>query len=211
MTDDKTRPVPRPPLSPREPALPPRLVLVGPPAAGKSTLGRLLSERFDVSMRDTDMMLAAMHGPIPTIFSERGEVEFRRLEMIVVDQALRELKIRPGVLSLGGGAILNAATRAQLADPDIVVVLIDIDAQTVAARISGTNRPLLAAEADTALEKWQRLVSEREPLYREVATVTAQTSNLPPATVVERIVSALARHEAAPGADADERRSAHSA
>ena len=94
------------------------------------------------------------------------------------------------MVSLGGGAILNSGTRAQLLHPAIRVVSIEIDARTAAARIHGSQRPLLAGDEDP-LERWQTLLAERQPLYRAVATVTVPATNGPPSTIVNRIVDLL--------------------
>ena len=105
-------------------------------------------------------------------------------------RALRRLLDRPGIVSLGGGAILNPGTRAQLKHPAIKVVHIDIDVETVAQRLTAPHRPLLRG-AGTAVENWLALVNEREPLYEQVATFRVQASNSPPSTVVNRVVDVL--------------------
>ncbi|WP_101649954.1 shikimate kinase [Brevibacterium ihuae] len=189
MTAEQPLPRPAPPLRPR-PAAQSRIALIGPPAAGKSTIGRLLADRLGLPMTDTDAEIVARYGPIPAIFAERGEARFREIEREVVRRSLRRLLDRPGVVSLGGGAILNSGTRAQLLHPAIRVVSIEIDARTAAARIHGSQRPLLAGDEDP-LERWQTLLAERQPLYRAVATVTVPATNGPPSTIVNRIVDLL--------------------
>src|SRR5699024_6837421 len=67
---------------------------------------------------------------------------------------------------------------------------IDIDVETVRQRINAPHRPLLRG-AGTAVENWQALVAEREPLYEQVATFRVQASNSPPSTVVNRVVDVL--------------------
>ena len=182
-------PKPVPPLEPVPAALS-RIVLSGPPAAGKSTIGRLLADRLGLPLIDTDANIVEQYGVIAEIFVERGEDHFRRIEREVVRKALRRLLDRPGIVSLGGGAILNPGTRAQLKHPAIKVVHIDIDVETVRQRINAPHRPLLRG-AGTAVENWQALVAEREPLYEQVATFRVQASNSPPSTVVNRVVDVL--------------------
>ncbi|MFB9776781.1 shikimate kinase [Brevibacterium otitidis] len=183
-------PVPRPapPLDP-VPAAAARIVLIGPPAAGKSTIGRLLGDRLGIPFIDTDAMIVAAHGPIAEIFQDRGEARFRDIERDVVRRALRRLLDRPGVVSLGGGAILNSGTRAQLRHPAIKVISILIDEETAAARLHGSHRPLLAEE--DPLERWTALAAERRPLYDALATATVSASNDPPSTLVNRVVDVL--------------------
>ncbi len=191
MTGDTPLPKPVPPVEP-VPAAHSRIVLTGPPAAGKSTIGRLLAERLDLPLIDTDANIVDQYGVIAEIFVERGEDYFRRVEREVVRRALRRLLDRPGIVSLGGGAILNPGTRAQLKHPAIRVVHIDIDAETVATRLNSPHRPLLRGEG-SPVENWKALVKEREPLYEQVATFRVHASNSPPSTIVNRIVDVLTK------------------
>lgn len=186
-------PVPRPapPLNP-VPAAGARIALIGPPAAGKSTIGRLLAERLDIPLRDTDARIVEQHGDIQQIFASRGEARFREIEREVVRRSLRELLDRPGVVSLGGGAILNPGTRAQLKHPAIKVITIMIDADVARVRLGGSRRPLLDDDADP-VATWQALVDERRPLYESVSTATVSASNEPPSTVVNRVVDVLTK------------------
>lgn len=186
-------PVPRPapPLNP-VPAAGARIALIGPPAAGKSTIGRLLAERLDIPLRDTDARIVEQHGDIQQIFASRGEARFREIEREVVRKSLRELLDRPGVVSLGGGAILNPGTRAQLKHPAIKVITIMIDADVARVRLGGSRRPLLDDDADP-VAAWQALVEERLPLYESVSTATVSASNEPPSTVVNRVVDVLTK------------------
>lgn len=186
-------PVPRPapPLNP-VPAAGARIALIGPPAAGKSTIGRLLAERLDIPLRDTDARIVEQHGDIQQIFASRGEARFREIEREVVRRSLRELLDRPGVVALGGGAILNPGTRAQLKHPAIKVITIIIDADVARVRLGGSRRPLLDDDADP-VAAWQALVDERRPLYESVSTATVSASNEPPSTVVNRVVDVLTK------------------
>jgi len=174
------------------PAAGARIALIGPPAAGKSTIGRLLAERLDIPLRDTDARIVEQHGDIQQIFASRGEARFREIEREVVRRSLRELLDRPGVVSLGGGAILNPGTRAQLKHPAIKVITIMIDADVARVRLGGSRRPLLDDDADP-VAAWQALVEERLPLYESVSTATVSASNEPPSTVVNRVVDVLTK------------------
>lgn len=152
------------------------VVLIGPPAAGKTRIGKQLAARLGLSFTDTDAVVVAEHGPIPEIFAEHGEPHFRALERAAVAAAVRE----QGVVSLGGGAILDADTRADLAG--MRVVLLTVRAEVIAGRIDNRKRPLV-----TDLESWKRLVAERSALYRSLAGYTADTSSRPIETIVEEI------------------------
>jgi len=107
----------------------PLVVLVGPPGAGKTTIGRLLSDRRAVEFRDTDADIEAATGQrIADIFVEHGEEHFRALERDAVRRALTE---HAGVLALGGGAVMDDGTRSLLASH--TVVFLDVHVADAAA------------------------------------------------------------------------------
>ncbi|MBO0979065.1 shikimate kinase [Microbacterium sp. SD291] len=162
------------------------LVLVGPMAAGKTSVGRRVARRLGVGFIDTDRRVAAEHGPIPEIFAEHGEEHFRALERAAVAAALQE----GGVVSLGGGAVTDAGTRALLrAHP---VVFLTVTDEAVAERITGGGRPLL--EGDDPLERWKRIFEERRGWYDEVADVTFDTSRRPMQRIADDIATWRREH-----------------
>jgi shikimate kinase len=170
----------------------PVAVLVGPPASGKSTVMRHLARRLDVDGRDTDTDIEAATGvAIATIFAEQGEPAFRALERDTVAAALVS---HPGVLSLGGGAVLDPATRERLAEYAAsggVVVFLDVCRARAARRLRGdSSRPLLAGDA---MARWDELMTERRPVYEAVATVHVTTDSHGPGRVVEQIVEHIER------------------
>lgn len=167
------------------------LVLVGPMGAGKTSVGRRLAKTLGVSFTDTDKLIVRDHGPIADLFVGYGEAHFRALER----DAVREALAQGGVIALGGGAVLNSDTRADLVDHD--VILLTVSPRIVAGRINGEERPLLAGEDPVA--RWRRILGERMPVYREVADVTFDTSSGPLAGVVSAIVEwKRARDESTP-------------
>lgn len=163
----------------------PRVVLVGAPGAGKTTIGRQLARRLGVEFRDTDSDIeTAMGMPITDIFVSLGEPAFRHQERISVAEALAE---HSGVLSLGGGAVLDSATRALLQGH--TVVWLDVDLTNAAARVGmNTSRPLLLGNVRSTLKT---LLEDRAPLYAEVASVKFATGETTPSSVVDRIVEWL--------------------
>jgi shikimate kinase len=163
----------------------PRGVLVGPPGAGKSTVGRLAAERLRVGFRDTDHDIEQAGGKrISEIFIDDGEEHFRALERAAVAAALQE---HDGVLSLGGGAVLAPETRALLAGHTVVLLDVDLGAATQRVGLN-RERPVLALNPRATLKL---LLDERRPLYREVATHVVETSRMPLSAVVDEVVALL--------------------
>ncbi|WP_203185036.1 3-dehydroquinate synthase [Streptomyces pratensis] len=163
----------------------PLIVLVGPMGVGKSTVGELLADRLGTTYRDTDADVVATAGKaIPEIFFDDGEERFRALEQQAVRDALDG---HTGVLALGGGAVLDAETRAMLAGRPVVYLSMDVDE---AVRRVGLNtaRPLLAVNPR---RQWRELMDARRPLYEEVATVTVATDARTPDEVAQAITEAL--------------------
>ncbi len=159
-----------------------QLVIVGPPGAGKSTVGRLVASRLGGQLRDTDADVERVAGkPISDIFVEDGEAAFRELERAAVAAALND---HDGVIALGGGAVQDAATRELLASRR--VVFLDVGLADAAARIGlNRDRPLLLGNVRAQLKK---LMDERRPLYQQVATVTVNTSGRTPEDVADEVL-----------------------
>jgi shikimate kinase len=165
----------------------PVLVLVGPPAAGKTTVGRLVAARLGVDFTDTDELVVAKAGkPVADIFVDSGEEAFRELEAAAVADALIGTG---GVLALGGGAVLSAATRRLLAGHPVVFLATGVPA--AAARVGlNRDRPLLLGNPRQQL---RALLDARLPLYREVAVATVETDELSPDEVADAVLAVLAR------------------
>jgi len=163
----------------------PRVVLVGPPGAGKTTVGTLLAGFLGLPFRDTDADVAATAGkPIPDIFVDDGEDAFRALERAAVELALSTFD---GVLALGGGAVLAEPTRLLLKEHTVVYLSVELAAAV--ARIGlGAGRPLLALNPRATLKY---LLDQRRPLYEDVATVTVHTDGRDPNEVAAEVLAAL--------------------
>jgi shikimate kinase len=169
----------------------PKAVLIGLPGSGKSTIGRRLAKALDVSLLDTDAAIEETTGrTIADIFATDGEPEFRRIEEDVIRSALQS---HDGVLSLGGGAVTTPGVRDALAGH--MVIYLEISAAEGVRRTGGsTVRPLLAG-GDRG-EKFRKLMSERVPLYRRVATMRINTNRRNPGAVVRHVVERLENPEA---------------
>jgi shikimate kinase len=163
----------------------PRVVLVGPMGAGKSTVGRLLAQRWEVAFRDTDDDVERAEGrTISDIFVDDGEERFRMLERAAVAQAVAE---HPGVLAVGGGAVMAEETRALLGGQRVVFLRVGLT--DAAARVGlGASRPLLLGNVRGTMKA---LLDERTPVYESVAVAAVDTDGRTPDEVADAVVEAL--------------------
>ena len=167
-------------MSPR-----PRVVLVGTMGAGKSTVGRLLAQKWGVEFRDTDHDVEAAEGrSVSDIFVDSGEAEFRALERAAVAVALTE---HEGVLALGGGAVLDETTRDRLAGHRVVFLRVGLSDAVKRVGL-GVSRPLLLGNVRGRIKQ---LIDERTPVYESVATYVVDTDGLSVREVVEQVRSAV--------------------
>ena len=160
-----------------------RIILIGPPGSGKSTVGPALAARLKVPFFDTDTLIEQGNSKkITDIFVEDGEEVFREIEFRTLKQVLEE---ETGVISLGGGApISNRAQEAVNASKSIVIFL-DVSLATAAPRVGfNRDRPLLLGNPRA---QWQSLSEKRRPIYEKLATESIKVDDMS----VEEIVDAI--------------------
>ena len=162
-----------------------RVVLVGPPGSGKSTVGAVLAELLGVPLHDTDAAVEAASGrTVSDIFVEDGEPAFRALERAEVARAVAD---EAGVLAVGGGAPVDPSTAQVLASQ--TVVFLDVGIADAAKRVGfDRSRPLLAVNPRAS---WVRLMNERRPVYEQVSTHRVDTAGRTPEDVAAEIAGLL--------------------
>ena len=168
-----------------------KIVLIGPPGAGKSSIGRSLSKEMNMPFIDSDSEIEKIaQKKISEIFVDDGEQAFRKIEVEVVSNLLRNFS---GVIALGGGAPMNAEIQIKLEKSDFPVIFIDVSISQAANRVGfNKDRPLLLINPR---QQWMNLMSERRPIYERLATDTVSSDNNKPAEVAkiirEKLVSKL--------------------
>jgi shikimate kinase len=164
----------------------PALVLVGPPGAGKTTVGGVLARRLGVVFTDVDALIVERIGKsISDMFALEGEDAFRAIEREVVAEALGGTN---GVLALGGGSVLAAETRERLQGHRVVALTVDL-ADGLARTSMSTARPLLTGLDPRA--RYKALLEARASFYREVATIEVDTSGRSANQVARAVLVAL--------------------
>jgi shikimate kinase len=164
-----------------------RLVLIGLPGSGKSTVGRQLARRLGLGFADTDHVIEQRIGcSIREFFEREGEDAFRDIE----EEVIRELaQAGPGVLATGGGAVLRPANREALRSGAHVIYLRSTPEELFKRLRHDANRPLL--QVADPLARLRSLYDERDPLYRETAHFIIETGRPSVATLVNMILMQL--------------------
>ena len=164
-------------------------MLVGLMGAGKTNIGRRLAQRLGLGFTDADSEIEAAAGEtIEEIFERRGEAVFREGERKVIARLLGN---PVHVLATGGGAFMDAETRAHIRERGISIWLradLDLLHQRVLRR---NNRPLL--KQGNPREVLARLIDQRYPVYAQ-ADITVDTVDGPPEATLDRVIAALEQH-----------------
>jgi len=166
----------------------PRVVLIGPPGAGKTSIGRSLAKAMDLEFADTDTLIEADQGKsVSQIFVDDGEPHFREVEERICRIALSE---STGVLSLGGGAVLTPSIADAIRECGIDVIFLDVSLAVAAPRIGfNRDRPLLL---NNPRQQWQRLMDARRPVYESLATTKIEVESRSVNQIVKEILTKVA-------------------
>lgn len=160
-----------------------RLVLIGAPGSGKSTVGKALANHLNLPFVDTDTLIEDKAGKkITDIFVVDGEDVFRALEF----ETLKEvLQMETAVISLGGGAPIAPAAQEVIRNSDSIVIFLDVSLATAAPRVGfNRDRPLLLGNPRA---QWQALSDQRRPIYEELATHAIKVDDM----TVEAIIATV--------------------
>jgi shikimate kinase len=164
----------------------PVVVLTGPPAAGKSAVGKLLAAQLGAAFVDTDTEVEAVAGkPVGDIFVEDGEPAFRELERAAVRRALAA---EGSVVALGSGAVLDPGTRQSLTGQRVAYLAAGF---TSIARRLGLDRPHVVIPGNPR-GQLRSMLEERRPVYERLAVITVQADELAPEEIADEIAGWLA-------------------
>jgi shikimate kinase len=169
----------------------PVAILIGPPGAGKSTVGPLVAGLLGAEFLDTDSVVEEMAGkPVSDIFVSEGEAVFRELERTAV---ARTVATHPGILALGGGAVMDPGTRELLAGQRMVYLETGFAAAAHRAGLDAP-RPLLIGNPRARMRE---LLAERLPVYEGLAWVTVTTDDRAPQDIADEIAATVTARIAA--------------
>jgi len=164
-----------------------RIVLIGAPGSGKSTVGMALAAHLQWPFVDTDALIEMKESKkITDLFVENGEEYFRGIEFQVLEEVLKEPS---AVISLGGGAPISEEAQTSLLSSNSTIVFLDVSLATAAPRVGfNRDRPLLLGNPRA---QWQALSDQRRPIYEKLATLSVKVDDVTVDEIIAIIESSL--------------------
>lgn len=165
----------------------PPIILIGPPGAGKTSVGKALAKKLALNFTDSDRVIEERSGKsISEIFLTEGEPAFRQMEREAVIELLEK---GDGVIALGGGSVMDLEVSKRLM-PMLNVVFLDVSISNAAPRVGfNRDRPLLLGNPR---QQWIALMEKRRSTYESLSKARVSTDNKKPSQVVEVILKELA-------------------
>ena len=165
----------------------PPIILIGPPGAGKTSVGKALAKKLSLNFLDSDKVVEEKSGKsISEIFITDGEPAFREMERAAVIDLIEN---QDGVIALGGGSVMDLEVSKRLL-PMAHVVFLDVSISNAAPRVGfNRDRPLLLGNPR---QQWIALMEKRRSTYEALAKARVSTDNKKPVEVVEEIIKELA-------------------
>lgn len=162
----------------------PRIILIGPPGSGKTSIGRSLARSLKIDFKDTDALVEVDQGKsVSQIFIDDGEPLFREVEERI---CLRAIQNETGVLSLGGGAVLSQKVEGEMRGSGAQIIFLDVSLKVAAPRIGfNRDRPLLLKNPR---QQWQALMDARRPVYEGLATIIFDVEDRSVGQVVKELL-----------------------
>ena len=164
-----------------------RIVLIGAPGSGKSTVGVALAAHLQWPFVDTDSLIEMKESKkITDLFVDNGEAYFRKIEFETLEEVLQESS---AVISLGGGAPISLPAQEVLMSSQSTIVFLDVSLATAAPRVGfNRDRPLLLGNPRA---QWQALSDQRRPIYEKLATQSIKVDDMTVDEIVAIIESNL--------------------
>ena len=165
-----------------------RVVLIGAPGSGKSTVGAALAKVLALDFIDTDQLIEEREGKaITDIFVVDGEPHFRAVELETLKHVLT---LNDVVISLGGGAPISDQAQQLINSSESTVVFLDVSLATAAPRVGfNRDRPLLLGNPRA---QWQAISDKRRPIYEALADVSIKVDDMSVEAITSEIEKSLA-------------------